>query len=128
MQRHYETIFIVDPDITEDTKKALVKKASDIVDGDGADLKVDDWGRRSLAYPINKKHDGIYFLMTYTTDVDSSKELERILRLNEDCVRYQTVRLNERIEEAPVEAPVEAPAPVEAAPAAAPATEGGSNE
>jgi small subunit ribosomal protein S6 len=97
MERHYETVYIVKPDIGEDAIKGIVGKAAKTVeDGKGTDVEVREWGRRKLAYPIQKQSEGYYFLMLYTAPPPASKELERTLRLNEDVIRYQTVRLNER--------------------------------
>ncbi len=97
MERHYETVYIVKPDIGEDAIKGIVGKAAKTVeDGKGTDVEVREWGRRKLAYPIQKLNEGYYFHMIYTAPPPASKELERTLRLNEDVIRYQTVRLNER--------------------------------
>lgn len=117
MERHYETIFIVKPDIGEDAIKGIVSKATSLVEkNDARDVEVDEWGRRKFAYPIQKKLEGYYFLMTYTCPSPATKELERMLRLSEDVVRYQTVRLKSRaarVEEPSAEAGEEKPRPEE---------------
>ncbi len=96
MERHYETVCIVKPDIGDDAIKAVIEKSSGVVtSGDGTVARLDDWGRRRLAYPIEKKNEGYYFILTYTSEPAASKELERQLRLNEDVLRYQTVLLEE---------------------------------
>lgn len=110
MEKHYETVCIVKPDIGEDAVKGIITKATSVVEkNDGKDVSVDEWGRRKLAYPIQKKSEGIYFLITYTSPPSASKELERTLRLNEDVVRYQTVRLKARAPIAEEPAAEEAP-------------------
>jgi small subunit ribosomal protein S6 len=138
VERRYETICIIKPDLGDETIKGIIAKASDSLKGGGGQVnKVDEWGRRRLAYPIQKKNEGYYVLFDYLSSGDASKELERILKLNEDVVRYQTVRF-EGNEPAPEEStgPEEAPE-VQAAPEAAAGTdaagvdeskEGGSNE
>lgn len=107
MEKHYETVCIVKPDIGEDAVKGIITRSTSVVEkNDGKDVSVDEWGRRKLAYPIQKKNEGIYFLITYTSPPPASKELERTLKLNEDVIRYQTVRLKARVpvaEEPPAE-------------------------
>ena len=98
MERHYETICIVKPDIGEEAIKGIVSKSSKLVEElKGIDVVVDEWGRRKLAYPIEKKNEGFYFILTYTGPDAASKELERTFRINEDVMRFQTVRLKERV-------------------------------
>jgi small subunit ribosomal protein S6 len=97
MERHYETVFVVKPDIGEEAIKGIIGKATSIVEGaDASDVSVDEWGRRRLAYTIQKKNEGFYFLVTYTAQPAAMKELERMFRLNENVIRYQTVRLKAR--------------------------------
>ncbi len=74
--------------------KEIVKKASASIEtGAGKVNLLDEWGRRRLSYPIEKKHEGFYVLFDYTSTAEVSKELERSFRLNENVIRYQTVRL-----------------------------------
>jgi small subunit ribosomal protein S6 len=117
MERHYETVFVVKPDIGEEAIKGIIGKATSVVEGANArDVSVDEWGRRKLAYPIEKKNEGYYFLMTYTAQHSAMKELERMFRLNEDVIRYQTVRLKSRaagVEEPSTERVREEPPQVE---------------
>jgi small subunit ribosomal protein S6 len=97
MERHYETVCVVKPDIGEDSIKGIIGKATSVVEGKKAvDVEVDEWGRRKLSYPIQKNNEGYYFLMTYTAPPPAMKELERMLKINEDVIRWQTVRLKAR--------------------------------
>lgn len=94
LEKHYETICIIKPDLGDETIKGIIQKASDSLKKDGGQVnKVDEWGRRRLAYPIQKKHEGYYVLFDYSSSAQASKELERIFKLNEDVVRYQTVKI-----------------------------------
>jgi small subunit ribosomal protein S6 len=120
LERHYETIFIIKPDLGDEAVKGIIQKAADsLKKGGGQVNKVDEWGRRRLAYPIQKKHEGFYVLLDYSSSADVSKELERILKLNEDVVRLQTVKFEgptapaapAAAEEAPAAPATEAPAP-----------------
>lgn len=94
MEKHYETVCIVRTDIGEEAIKAVIQKARAVVEGLGGRVdRVDEWGRRKLAYPIQKKHEGFYFVINYFSKPEASKELERLLKNNEDVMRYQSVRL-----------------------------------
>ncbi len=117
----YETVCIVRPDIAEDAIKGIIQKATSSLEGAGGTVaRVDEWGRRKLAYPIQKKGEGYYFVLEYTSSPEASKEIERLFKLSEDVLRYQTVRIiaAKKAEEKPSE---EAPA----APAEGAAAEGG---
>ncbi|MBI5563222.1 MAG: 30S ribosomal protein S6 [Deltaproteobacteria bacterium] len=123
MEKHYETVCIVKPDVGEDVTKGVVKKATDALEaGKGKLNKLDEWGRRRLAYPIAKKSEGYYFVMDYTSVPAVSKEIERLLKLNENVIRLQTVAIIET--KASVKAALAAVAP---APAAEQGAEGGQN-
>jgi small subunit ribosomal protein S6 len=115
MERHYETICIIKSDIGEAAIQEIVKKATASLEGGGAEIcKVDEWGRKRLAYPIEKKNEGFYVLFDYTSTPEVNKEMERSFKLNENVVRYQTVRIEAK---AVVEAASEEDAVAEAAPA-----------
>jgi small subunit ribosomal protein S6 len=109
MSRMYETIYIVKPDLTDEENKALTTKVNEVVAKMNGDVrKLEDWGIRKLAYPINKVARGRYMYLRSDGDTALIAELERRLRLDDKVVRYQTVKLDK-------EATVAAPAkPVEA--------------
>ncbi|MBI5598153.1 MAG: 30S ribosomal protein S6 [Deltaproteobacteria bacterium] len=97
MDRHYETVFIINPDAGEEATKGIVKKAAALVEKhEGKEIKVEEWGRRRLAYPVEKKKEGYYVLFTYSSSAEASKELERMFRNNEAVMRYQTVAVKKR--------------------------------
>ncbi|MBI5809865.1 MAG: 30S ribosomal protein S6 [Deltaproteobacteria bacterium] len=99
MERRYETVCIVRPDAGDDVIKGVIHKAKAALEAGHARInKVEEWGRRRLAYAIMKKHEGFYFLLDYASAPEVSKELERILRLSEDVMRSQTVVLTEAAE------------------------------
>ncbi|MDH4226703.1 MAG: 30S ribosomal protein S6 [Deltaproteobacteria bacterium] len=101
MQTHYETIFIVNPDVGEQAIKDVVTKASSTLDKyEGKDVAIDEWGRKKLSYPIAKKNEGHYVVFTYTSEPLANKELELMLKYNEDVIRFQSVRLKERAKKA----------------------------
>ena len=133
----YEVIYIIDTTMEENARKDLIQKFSDLVVANGGSIeKVDEWGKRRLAYAINYKVEGYYVLMQFNAGPDVPKELERNLQISENVIRSQVVKLLQKKSsvkprpvrptfvapavEAPVapvqEAAVEAPAAPEAAP------------
>jgi len=91
--RRYEMMVILDPDIEERTvAPSLDKYLSVITTAGGSIDKVDIWGRRRLAYEINKKPDGIYAVVDFTAEPATAKELDRQLGLNEAVLRTKVMR------------------------------------
>lgn len=122
----YEMGVVVRADLPEDGFAVEMDKVKALIDRFGGTIeKIDEWGRRRLAYPIQKQTEGMYTFITYTADPKAPREIESRTRLIESVLRFLTVRKDEAeaaIAEAPapvVEAPVEAP--VEAAPVEVPA-------
>lgn len=100
----YETVCIVKPDVGDDAIKGVIAKSSEQLTSEGGEvIKLEEWGRRRLAYPIMKKNEGYYFVLTYSSLPETSKEIERTLRLSEDVLRYQTVKLDDTAVVAPAE-------------------------
>ncbi len=94
--RRYETLFIVDPELTNDGLKEVAEKLTNIILSDkGHVIKYDEWGKRKLAYPV-KKHDyGYYILLDYCGPSDIVNELERNMRIDERVLKYITVKLSD---------------------------------
>src|ERR687887_873442 len=119
--RMYETIFIVQPDLADEETKALAAKVQDIIGNMKGDFKrLEDWGTRKLAYPINKLNRGRYYYLRFDGDATLIAELERRLRLDDKVIRYQSVKLESETEAPaaqPKAAPEEAPTETETAPA-----------
>ncbi len=93
----YETVGIIRPDVGDDVIKGVISRAAELLTSNGGNVvKLDEWGRRRMAYPIAKKNEGYYFVLTYSSLPETSKEMERTLKLNEDVLRYQTVRLDDK--------------------------------
>ena len=104
--RMYETIYIVQPDLGEEEIKTLSTKVQDVVANMNGEFKrLEDWGTRKLAYPINKNPRGRYFYLRFDGDSALIAELERRLRLDDKVIRYQSVKLEQDVA-APVAAPV----------------------
>jgi len=109
MSRMYETIYIVKPDLADEENKALTTRINEVIAKMNGDVrKLEDWGVRKLAYPINKVARGRYMYLRSDGDAALIAELERRLRLDDRVIRYQTVKLDkDTITAAPAE-PVEA--------------------
>ena len=91
--RHYEMMVILDPEIEERTvAPSLDKYLSVITTAGGTVDKVDIWGRRRLAYEIQKKTEGIYAVVDFTAEPATAKELDRQLGLNEAVLRTKVMR------------------------------------
>lgn len=120
MTRMYETIFIVQPDLADDDLKAISAKVQEIIASMKGDLKkLEDWGMRKLAYPINKFSRGRYYYLRFDGDAALIAELERRLRLNDKVIRYQSVKLESEIATPPVRTVPAEEAPAEPAEPAA---------
>lgn len=91
----YETIYVVKPELPEDALVALNDKVNTIVEkNQGIMLTVDDWGKRKLAYPIQKNSKGHYIYINYLAPSDLVAELERNLRIEDNLLRFLTVKLD----------------------------------
>ncbi|KPK16869.1 MAG: hypothetical protein AMJ62_03750 [Myxococcales bacterium SG8_38] len=101
--REYETIYILRPDVDNEKAEQIVGRLKDVIARlDGTLTKLDNWGKRKLAYPIQKNSRGIFVYLRYVGFNDLVAELERNLRLLDEVVRFQTVLLAEDIDPASV--------------------------
>ncbi len=91
--RHYELMVILEPDLEERTVAPSLDQFLGVVRRDGGSVeKVDVWGRRRLAYEIDKRSEGIYAVIDLTADPASVTELDRQLNLNESVLRTKVLR------------------------------------
>jgi small subunit ribosomal protein S6 len=94
----YELMVILDPEIDERTVAPSLDKFLNVVRNDGGSVdNIDIWGRRRLAYEINKKSEGIYAVVQLTATGDTTKELDRQLKLSEAVMRTKVLRAEEAI-------------------------------
>ena len=85
----YEALYIVRADLEEQAIKDTVEKFSAIItDNGGAIDKVDEWGKRRLAYPIDYKNEGYYVLVNFTAPAELPAELERNFKISDNILRY----------------------------------------
>lgn len=94
----YELMVILDPEIDERTVAPSLDKFLNVIRNDGGSIdKVDVWGRRRLAYEINKKTEGIYAVVALTANPDATVELDRQLKLSEAVMRTKVLRAEDAI-------------------------------
>lgn len=95
--RHYEIIFIVHPDQSEQVA-AMTERYSNVVTGRSGKIhRLEDWGRRQLTYPIQKLHKAHYILMNIECDQESLKELEHSFKFNDAILRHLIIRMNDPV-------------------------------
>ena len=96
MNRTYELMFIVRPDMTEEDLDKLIANLQSVVPGSGGTVKrVDKMGKRRLAYTVRRFHEGIYVLLVVEGGGAVIHELERRLRVTEPVIKFLTVRVDE---------------------------------
>lgn len=95
--RAYELMVLIDPEVDERTVEPTLQKYLEVVTKDGGTVdKFDLWGRRRLAYEIQKKTEAIYAVINFTSSPETSKELDRLLGLNEIVLRTKIIRPEEQ--------------------------------
>ncbi|GAA0201204.1 MULTISPECIES: 30S ribosomal protein S6 [Kangiella] len=109
--RHYEIVFLVHPDQSDQVPGMIERYSKMITDAEGTVHRLEDWGRRQLAYPINKLHKAHYVLMNVEANGEVIEELEDAFRYNDAVLRNMVMRRKEAITEAsPMAKKDEAPA------------------
>lgn len=90
---NYELLYIIDNDLSEEAKEALVAKLNAVVTDNGGSVEsVDKWGTKKLAYPINFKNEGYYVLVNFNAPANLPSELERVMRITDGVVRFMVVK------------------------------------
>ena len=97
--RHYEVVFLVHPDQSEQVP-AMIERYRAMIEGDGGKIhRLEDWGRRQLAYPIERLLKAHYILMNIECSAAARKELEDAFRFNDAVLRHLIVVMNEAVTE-----------------------------
>lgn len=120
----YELVYVIDVALEDEARKAVIDRFNGMIEQNGGKvLKVDEWGKRRLAYPINYKTEGYYLLVNFESEATLPREIERNLQIAESVLRYLIVKVEEKrsnVKPRPVRvAPVEEAAPAAEAPAEA---------
>ncbi|MEQ1667150.1 MAG: 30S ribosomal protein S6 [Sulfuriferula sp.] len=95
--RHYEIVFIVHPDQSEQVPAMIERYRAQITTRNGHIHRLEDWGRRQMAYPIQKVHKAHYVLMNIECDQETLDELEHGFKFNDAVLRHLTVRMDEAV-------------------------------
>ena len=95
--RHYEIIYIVNPNLNEDDYHEIMKKFNDLIENQkGIIVKTQEWGKQRMAYAIRKFYNGYYVVINFCADPGVTFELERNLKLDDRILKFQTVKLADK--------------------------------
>lgn len=106
VMRPYEAVVVLTPTLESEEayESVIVRLQKVITDGGGVVRAVERWGRRRLAYPIERQHDGYYVLLQFDSEPAVTKELDRVLRITDAVLRHLVVRRHEDAEDQAPEA------------------------
>lgn len=88
----YESVIIINPNVDEEGIKALISRFSDLINTDGKVEKVDELGKRKLAYEVKKFKEGFYAVFYFEANADLIAELERNYRITDEVIKFMTVK------------------------------------
>ena len=93
----YESVAIINAALEDDQIQPVITHIKDTVINNGGEITdVEDWGRKRLAYPIQKSKSGYYVILRFTSPATLIEKLERMYQLNESIIRYLTIKLNKK--------------------------------
>ncbi|HHU53763.1 MAG TPA: 30S ribosomal protein S6 [Clostridiaceae bacterium] len=95
MSRKYELLYVLNPAIGEDALDSLNQRIQDLIASQGEILEIDVWGRRRLAYEIEDETEGYYVLINFKSEPDFPIEVNRILRITDNVLRYLVTTVEE---------------------------------
>lgn len=95
--RDYELLYIIKTEVGEEQTQAVIDRYVGILEGEGAAVeKVDKWGKRKLAYTIDKKYtDGFYVLVNFKGEANAVDEVDRLMKIDENLLRHMITRVDE---------------------------------
>ena len=91
----YESVIIVNPNVDEEGIKALEKKFTDIINNDGKLEKIDNLGKRKLAYEVKINNEGIYLVLTFEANANLIEELQRNYRITDEVIKFIVIKIEE---------------------------------
>ena len=91
----YESVVIINPAVEEERLRELTTKFTDMINKDGKVDKVDNLGKKKLAYPVKKNAEGYYEVFYFTANPSLIAELERNYRITDDVIKFMTINVNE---------------------------------
>lgn len=92
MMNKYESIFIINPDLSEEDTAALVAKFKSLLESSAQLESIDEWGKRKLAYEIADKSEGYYVLVNFSAEPEFPHELERIYKITDGIIKYMVIK------------------------------------
>ncbi len=97
--RYYETLYLINPNLADEDYKGVVEKFNNLIEKNkGVLIKVDEWGKKTLAYIINKFDKGYYVLLKYCGEPGIIEELKRDLKLDDRVLKHQTIKLSDDVD------------------------------
>jgi small subunit ribosomal protein S6 len=97
--RHYETIYIVNPNLGEEEYREVIKRYNTLIEKNkGVVIKTEEWGVQRLAYDLKKLDKGSYVLANFCGDAGLTAELERDLKLDDRILKFQTIKLSDEVD------------------------------
>ncbi len=97
--REYETIYVMRPEVTRESAERIAKRVEEVVQRESGQLtRVENWGRRQMAFAVGKSRRAVYVYVRYVGGGRLVSELERNLRMLDDVMKYQTVRLRDDVD------------------------------
>ena len=94
--RDYELVMVISPEVADEAVPGTVERVQQFIQGQGGEIKrTDNWGRRRLAYPIRRYHEGYYVLTEFAVEPQAIRSLESNLTLAEDVIRHLVVKLED---------------------------------
>ncbi|HEX9019886.1 MAG TPA: 30S ribosomal protein S6 [Nitrospirota bacterium] len=102
----YESIFIINPNLTDEETAAVIKKMQDVIAKQGGEmLKFEDWGKKKLSYEIKKHKRGHYAFFQFKAQPTAVSELERTYKLTDSVIKFLTIRLEKELRTRPAPKP-----------------------
>jgi small subunit ribosomal protein S6 len=96
---NYESLFILRPDLEEEKLAEVIEKYRSLVENHGGEVtKLEKWGKRRLAYEIQRLKEGIYILLRFKGNADVIRELERVFKISDEVIRHIIVRMTAKAE------------------------------
>ena len=121
----YELVYVIDVNLEDEARKAVIDRFNGMIEQNGGKVtKVEEWGKRRLAYPINYKTEGYYLLVNFESEATLPREIERNMQIAETILRYLIVKVEDKrsnVKPRPVRVAPEAAEAPEAPAAEAPA-------
>ena len=112
--RLYETMYLVNPRLDSEGLSSIVNKLNNVIEkNNGVIIKVDEWGKRSLAYKVMKLDTAYYILLHYCGDPETPSKLQREMKLEDGVIKYQTIKLKDEVDPKEIKAKMTPQKPAE---------------